>query len=157
MPQQPLKREFAFTIMDVARLLKTYADQRARQFGISRAQWAVLIRVDRNEGLKQTELADMLDLQPITLTRLLDRLSDNGLIERRADPNDRRANRLYLKPAAKPLLDRLSDLGADMMEIVLSGLSTTSIERTLKELGAVKDNLRAAITRNANQQQAVAG
>src|SRR6266567_4536764 len=96
MPQQPLKREFAFTIMDVARLLKTYADQRARQFGISRAQWAVLIRIDRNEGLKQTELADMLDLQPITLTRLLDRLSDNGLIERRADPNDRRANRLYL-------------------------------------------------------------
>jgi len=64
---------------------------------------------------------------------------------------------LYLKPAAKPLLDRLSDLGADMMEIVLDGLSTTSIERTLKELGAVKDNLRAAIARNANQQQAVAG
>ena len=66
--------------MDVARLLKTYADQRARQFGISRAQWAVLVRIDRNEGLKQTELADLLDLQPITLTRLLDRLADNGLI-----------------------------------------------------------------------------
>jgi MarR family transcriptional regulator, transcriptional regulator for hemolysin len=157
MPQQPIKREFAFTIMDVARLLKTYADQRARQFGISRAQWAVLIRIDRNEGLKQTELADMLDLQPITLTRLLDRLADNGLIERRADPNDRRANRLYLKPAAKPLLDRLSDLGADMMEIVLDGISAASIERTLKELSSVKDNLRAAIARNANQQQAVAG
>ena len=81
MPPQPIKREFAFTIMDVARLLKTYADQRARQFGISRAQWAVLVRIDRNEGLKQTELADLLDLQPITLTRLLDRLADNGLID----------------------------------------------------------------------------
>ena len=157
MPPQPVKREFAFTIMDVARLLKTYADQRARQFGISRAQWAVLIRIDRNEGLKQSELADMLDLQPITLTRLLDRLADNELIERRADPNDRRANRLYLKPAAKPLLDRLADLGADMMETVLDGLSTTSIERTLKELGLVKDNLRSAIARNANQHQSVAG
>ncbi|HYC18463.1 MAG TPA: MarR family transcriptional regulator [Pseudolabrys sp.] len=157
MPQQPVKREFAFTIMDVARLIKTYADQRARQFGISRAQWAVLIRIDRHEGLKQTELADMLDLQPITLTRLLDRLSDNGLIERRADPNDRRANRLYLKPAAKPLLDRLADLGADMMETVLDGISMTSIERMLKELGAVKDNLRSAIAHNANQQQAAAG
>jgi MarR family transcriptional regulator for hemolysin len=157
MPPQPIKREFAFTIMDVARLLKTYADQRARQFGISRAQWAVLIRIDRSEGLKQTELADMLDLQPITLTRLLDRLAENGLIERRSDPNDRRANRLYLMPAAKPLLDRLSDLGADMMEIVLDGISAASIERTLKELGSVKDNLRAAIARNANQQQAVAG
>ena len=157
MPQQPTKREFAFTIMDVARLLKTYADQRARQFGISRAQWAVLIRIDRQEGLKQTELADMLDLQPITLTRLLDRLSDNGLIERRPDPNDRRANRLYLKPAAKPLLERLADLGADMMETVLEGVSMTSVERMLKELGAVKDNLRGAIARNSNQQQAVAG
>ncbi len=143
--------------MDVARLLKTYADQRARQFGISRAQWAVLIRIDRQEGLKQTELADMLDLQPITLTRLLDRLSDNGLIERRPDPNDRRANRLYLKPAAKPLLERLADLGADMMETVLEGVSMTSVERMLKELGAVKDNLRGAIARNSNQQQAVAG
>ena len=101
MPPQPIKREFAFTIMDVARLLKTYADQRARQFGISRAQWAVLIRIDRNEGLKQTELADMLDLQPITLTRLLDRLADNGLIERRADPNDRRANRLVSQASGK--------------------------------------------------------
>ncbi len=157
MRQQPIKREFAFTIMDVARLLKTYADQRARQFGISRAQWAVLIRIDRHEGLKQSELADMLDLQPITLTRLLDRLADNGLIERRADPNDRRANRLYLKPAAKPLLDRLADLGSEMMETVLDGLSQTSIERTLKELGLVKDNLRSAISRNANQAQAATG
>jgi len=157
MPPQPPKREFAFTIMDVARLLKTYADQRARQFGISRAQWAVLMRIDRNEGLKQSELAEMLNLQPITLTRLLDRLADNGLIERRADPNDRRANRLYLKPAAKPLLGRLADLGADMMETVLEGISSTSIERMLKELSAVKDNLRSAIAANANQQQAANG
>ncbi|HET7912112.1 MAG TPA: MarR family transcriptional regulator [Pseudolabrys sp.] len=143
--------------MDVARLMKTYADQRARQFGISRAQWAVLMRIDRNEGLKQSELADMLDLQPITLTRLLDRLSENGLIERRADPNDRRANRLYLKPAAKPLLGRLANLGAGMMETVLDGISSTSIERMLKELSAVKDNLRSAIASNANQQQVANG
>jgi MarR family transcriptional regulator for hemolysin len=157
MPPQSVKREFAFIIMDVARLLKTYADQRARQFGISRAQWAVLARIERNEGVKQTELADMLDLQPITLTRLLDRLADNGLIERRADPNDRRANRLHLTPAAKPLLDRLAELGADMMEIVLDGISAPSIERTLNELLLVKDNLRNAIVRNATQQQAIAG
>jgi MarR family transcriptional regulator, transcriptional regulator for hemolysin len=99
----------------------------------------------------------MLDLQPITLTRLLDRLAGNGLIERRADPNDRRANRLYLKPAAKPLLDRLADLGSDMMEIVLDGLSQTSIERTLRELSMIKDNLRSVIARNANEPQAAAG
>ncbi len=154
---QPIKREIAFTVMDVARLLKTYADQRARQFGISRAQWAVLIRIDRNEGIKQAELAEMLDLQPISLTRLLDRLAENGLIERRADPNDRRANRLYLKPAAKPLLGRLAELGADMMDTVLDGLSATAVERMLKELGLVKDNLRNAIARSANPQHAATG
>jgi MarR family transcriptional regulator, transcriptional regulator for hemolysin len=136
-------------------MLKTYADQRGRQFGMSRAQWAVLVRIDRTEGLKQSELAEMLDLQPISLTRLLDRLADNGLIERRADPNDRRANRLYLTPAAKPLLGRLSELGADMMETVLEGLDAKSIERMLKQLVTMKDNLRRAI--NAQPQEAVNG
>lgn len=149
MPKLPLEREFAFQIMDVARLLKTYADQRARQFGISKAQWAVLVRIDRFEGLKQSELADMLDLQPISLTRVLDRLADNGLIERRADPNDRRANRLHLKPAARPLLDQLATLATDMMSTVLEGLDAKTIERMLRDLGLVKDNLRAAIGRNA--------
>jgi MarR family transcriptional regulator for hemolysin len=153
MPPVPIKREFAFQIIDVARMLKTYADQRARQFGISRAQWAVLNRVERNEGLKQTELAGMLDLQPISLTRLIDRLAENGLVERRPDPNDRRANRLFLTPAAKPLLEELATLSADMMETVLDGLGDTSIERTLKELDIVKDNLRRAIEGNATQQQ----
>lgn len=157
MTPQPVKREIAFTIMDVARLLKTYADQRARQFGISRAQWAVLIRIERTEGLKQSELAELLDLQPISLTRLLDRLADNGLIERRADPNDRRANRLYLTAAAKPLLGRLFELGADMMETVLDGLDEKSIERMLKQLGALKDNLRRAISANAQPEVALNG
>jgi MarR family transcriptional regulator for hemolysin len=152
MPKLPAKREIAFQIMDVARMLRTYADQRARQFGISRAQWTVLMRIDRTEGLKQSELADILDLQPISLTRLLDRLAENGLIERRADPNDRRANRLYLLPAARPLLDQLADLGADMMDSVLDGLEAKTIERMLSDLGLIKDNLRAAIARNAQQQ-----
>jgi MarR family transcriptional regulator, transcriptional regulator for hemolysin len=157
MPKQPLKREIAFMIMDVARMLRTYADQRARQFGISRAQWAVLVRIDRTEGLKQSELAEILDLQPISLTRLLDRLAESGLIERRADPNDRRANRLFLKPAARPLLEQLAELGTDMMETVLHGLDGNSNERLLRDLGLVKDNLRGAIARNASQQQVVNG
>lgn len=151
MPKLPIEREFAFQIMDVARLLKTYADQRARQFGISKAQWAVLVRIDRHEGLKQSELAEMLDLQPISLTRVLDRLAENGLIERRPDPNDRRANQLYLMPTARPLLDQLSVLATDMMKTVLEGLDAKTIERTLRDLGLVKDNLRAAIGRNAGQ------
>ncbi len=155
MPDQPVNREIAFTIMDVARMLRTYADQRARQFGISRAQWGVLVRLERTEGLKQSELAEILDLQPISLTRLLDRLAENGLIERRADPNDRRANRLYLMPAARPLLAQLAELGKDMMEHVLEGLDSKSNERLLRELGSIRDNLRAAIGRHAAEQQSV--
>ena len=157
MPKMPLQREIGFNIMDVARMLKTYADQLARQFGISRAQWSVLVRLDRSEGLKQSELAEMLDLQPISLTRLLDRLAENGLIERRDDPNDRRANRLYLTPAARPLLERLEGLGKAMMATVLEGLDTKANERLLGELALIKDNLRAAISRYATQQQVVNG
>src|SRR5450830_654917 len=157
MPKMRVQREIAFTIMDVARMLKTYADQRARRFGISRAQWGVLVRLNRSEGLKQSELAEILDLQPISLTRLLDRLAENGLIERRADPNDRRANRLFLTPAAHPLLEQLTEIGKDMMTTVLEGLEPTSNERLLHDLGLVKDNLRAAIARNATQQNAANG
>ena len=97
MARRSLNREFAFLLNDVARMLRTCFDDRAEQFGITRGQWAVLARLDRFEGLKQSELAEMLDLQPISLTRLLDRLCANGLVERRPDPNDRRGNRLYLR------------------------------------------------------------
>jgi MarR family transcriptional regulator, transcriptional regulator for hemolysin len=155
MPSQPVTREIAVNIMDVARMLRTYADQRARQFGISRAQWVVLIRLDRSEGLKQSELAEILDLTPISLTRLLDRLAENGLIERRADPNDRRANRLYLTPAARPLLQQLTKLGEEMMDTVLDGLDGKSNERLLRDLTLIKDNLRAAIGRQSTEQQSV--
>jgi len=144
-----LNREFAFSINDVARMLRTYADYRAAQFGITRAQWVVLVRLDRFEGLKQSELADMLDLQPITLTRLLDRLCRSGLIERRPDPNDRRANRLYLTASARPLLERLGDLGDELMATALAGVERESIERMVVQLATVKENLRQAIAQRA--------
>jgi len=142
-----LKRDLAFTINDVARLLRTYADQKAAQYGMSRAKWAVLARLDRFEGLKQTELADMLDLQPISLTRLLDSLCANGLIERRADPYDRRAKRLFLTPAARPLLERLGDLAEELMGTALAGLDQRDSKALLAQLSTIKDNLRAAVAR----------
>jgi MarR family transcriptional regulator for hemolysin len=141
----PLQKDLAFTINDVARLLRTCADHKAAQFGMSRAKWAVLARLERFEGLKQAELADMLDLQPISLTRLLDSLCDNGLIERRADPDDRRAKRLFLTPAARPLLARLSDLGAELMEAALAGLDRREQEALLARLTDVKENLRRQV------------
>src|SRR5215471_18977917 len=153
MPLTRKNRELAFVINDVARLLRTYADHRAAQFGMTRAKWAVLARLDRFEGLKQTELAEMLDLQPISLTRLLDGLADNGLIERRPDPDDRRAKRLYLTPAARPLLERLTDLGEDLMATALAGLDAAEVEAVLGNLTTVKENLRKAIHKQHTDKQ----
>jgi MarR family transcriptional regulator for hemolysin len=145
MPRTTIHREIAFTLNDVARLLRTHADQKAAQFGMTRAQWAVLARLARYEGIKQTELAEMLDLQPITLTRLLDRLCQNELIERRADPEDRRAKRLFLRPAAQPLLERLGFLGEQLMSTALAGLGRERIEALLSDLSVIKENLREAV------------
>ena len=146
-------RELAFAINDVARLLRTYADHAAGRFGMTRAKWAVLARLDRFEGLKQTELAEMLDLQPITLTRLLDGLADNGLIERRPDPDDRRAKRLFLTPAARPLLERLTTLGEDLMTSALAGLAPADVDALLGRLTTVKENLRKAIQKQHTDKQ----
>ena len=154
-PRNP-RREFAFLINDVARLLKTYADQRARRLGITRAQWAVMARLEHHEGLKQSELAEMLDLQPITLTRLVDRLCQNGMVERRPDPNDRRAKRLHLTPLARPLMDKLAELGQDMMGDVLDGFSLATIERMTLELSLAKENLKAAIAKRPAAKTAAA-
>ena len=155
MPSIPARREFGFLLNDVARLLRTCADQKARQFGMTRAQWAVLARLQRSEGLKQSELAEMLDLQPITLTRLLDRLCANGLIERRADPEDRRANRLFLTPAAGPLMQHLDALGEELMATVLDGIDAQAVTVMLDALGRAKDNLRRAIQKNAAREAAL--
>jgi MarR family transcriptional regulator, transcriptional regulator for hemolysin len=130
---------------DVARMLRTFADHKAAQFGITRAQWVVLARLDRSEGLKQSELAEVLDLQPISLTRLLDKLCESGLIERRADPIDRRAKRLFLTPAARPLLEKLAHLGEELMGTALSGVDRESVQHMIEKLGLVRENLRQEI------------
>ena len=136
------KREFAFLLHDTARLLRTRADQRVRALGMTRAQWAVLSRLERSQGLKQAELAEALDLQPITLTRLIDRLCASGLVERRPDPLDRRAKRLFLTPAARPVMERLAQLGEAMMTDALQGIGDESLAEMLGHLAQVMDNLR---------------
>lgn len=151
MPSRSRNRELLFLISDVGRLLRTYADQKARLHGMTRAQWAVLLRLERREGLKQSELAEALDLQPITLTRLVDRLCANGLIERRADPNDRRAKKLYLTPAARPLIDRIADRVEELSETVLEGIAPAEIELMLSKFGLARENLKGAIERKSQE------
>src|SRR5438477_169217 len=108
MPGEPVELNFLFKFADLQRLLRAYTDRQAARYGITRAQWAVLARVERTEGLKQSELAEQLEMQPITLTRLVDRLCTNGWIERRDDDTDRRVNRLYLLKPAHALLEKLN-------------------------------------------------
>ena len=153
MPHRSQNREILFTISDVGRLLRTHADQKARRHGMTRAQWAVLLRLERREGLKQSDLAEDLDIQPITLTRLVDRLCDNDLIERRPDPNDRRAKRLYLTPAARPLLDRISVQVEELAETVLAGIDPAAVGVMLAQLGLARENLRQAIADKTPQDE----
>jgi MarR family transcriptional regulator, transcriptional regulator for hemolysin len=145
----PIERDFAFILSDVARMLRTLFDQEARKFGMTRAQWGVLFRLERSEGLKQSELAEILDIQPITLTRLIDRLCESGLIERRNDPADRRAKRLFLTPDARPLLDRLNTLSTEMLARTLTGLDRKTIEDMSNHLNTIKENVRHAIVERA--------
>ena len=120
---------WAFALHDVARLLRTYSDQRARELGTTRAQWAVLSRLQRCEGVKQNELAEALDLAPITLGRLIDKLTAAGLVERRDDATDRRANRLYLTEKAAPALKDLGALAEDLMGRALAGVDESTDPR----------------------------
>jgi MarR family transcriptional regulator for hemolysin len=126
-------------------MLRAYGDSKATEFGMTQAQSAVLVRLDRFEGLKQSKLAEMLELQPISLTRLLDRLCDRGLIERRSDPGDRRAKQLFLTPTARPLLEQLGSLDEELMRTALTAVERESVEEMVAQLAIVKKNLRQAI------------
>src|SRR3984957_14394979 len=136
---------FLFTLGELHRLVRIYADKQAARYGITRAQWAVLAKVERSEGLKQTELAEQLEMQPITLTRLIDKLCDQGWIERRSDESDRRVNRLFLRKAARPLLGKLSGLRSEITATALDGINPSDAHRLLAQLESIKENVRNEI------------
>src|SRR6202041_2462274 len=142
---------FLFTLGELQRMVRLYADKEAARYGITRAQWAVLAKVERTEGLKQTELAEQMEMQPITLTRLIDKLCDNGWIERRSDDTDRRVNRLYLRKAARPLLGKLSGLRSELTATALDGISPSDAQRLLTQLETIKENVRSAIANPAGE------
>ena len=147
MPQDSL----AFLISDAARLIRRRFDARARALGVSRAQWQVLFALSRLEGSNQTALADHLEVETITLCRMVDRLEEAGLVERRADPADRRAWRLHLTTAARPLLDKLKLVGEGVVEEALTGLPETTRAAMADGLAQLRMNLssRAPDARNA--------
>src|ERR1700710_2502662 len=151
MPRGSVDMNFLFALGELQRLVRAYADKQAARYGITRAQWAVLAKVERTEGLKQSELAEMMEMQPITLTRLIDKLCDNGWIERRSDDSDRRVKRLYLRKAARPLLGRLNGLRSELTATALEGISPSDAHRLLAQLETIKENVRNAI-QDANEE-----
>lgn len=136
---------FLFALGEVQRLVRAYADRATARYGITRAQWAVLAKIERNEGMKQTELAEQMEMQPITLTRLIDKLCDSGWIERRGDDNDRRVNRLYLRKTGRQLLGKLSGLRSELTATALDGISPAEAQQLLSHLESIKENVRNAI------------
>jgi MarR family transcriptional regulator, transcriptional regulator for hemolysin len=138
-----------FVLHDVARLLKKRFEQNARGQGLrlTRAQWQALAHLALHEGIQQGTLADLLDIEPITLVRLLDRLERNGLVERRQHPKDRRAWQLYLTDAARPLLDEMRTLGEVTRGEALTGVSDAEREQLMQLLTRMKSNLVAACLR----------
>ena len=141
---EELKRSFGFLIHDVSRQLRKSFDRHARAIGLTRAQWRVLAHLSRNEGVKQSELADILEIKPITLARLLDRLSADDWVERRMDPTDRRARRLYMTEKAKPILSDLRKVALAVRREALDGLSPADQDKLIEQLRLVKSNLLKA-------------
>src|SRR5438552_13643044 len=138
-----LKRQFIAQLVESSRLLRNYIDSRAKVRGTTRAQWIVLFRLRKQEGLSQVDLADVLELQPISLVRLLDRLVEHGLLERRHDPRDRRANRLFLTASGRRLVDDLDSLRDAIATDVLQDIPAEAIKTSLEVLQDIKERIKA--------------
>lgn len=134
-------RNFGFLLHDVARLMRKRFEQNARGLGLTRSQCQVLAHLARNEGIQQGGLADILEIEPITLTRILDRLADAGLVERRAHPTDRRIRLLHLTPAVHPLLGEIFTIGAATRAEALEGVSEADRDLLFEVLSTMKTNL----------------
>jgi MarR family transcriptional regulator for hemolysin len=140
-----LKRQLVAQLVESSRLLRNFIDHRAKGRGTTRAQWIVLFRLREQEGLSQVDLAEVLELQPISLVRLLDRLVEHGLLERRHDPRDRRANRLFLTARGRQLVDDLDSLRDDIADDVLRDIPAASIATTLETLRNLKDRIKGFV------------
>ena len=135
------KDTIGFLLSDTARLMRRDFERRARPVGLTRAQWQALFNLARNEGCNQATLADLLDVEPITLARVIDRLEASGLVERRLDPGDRRARLLFLGERAHPLLEELRALGAETREVALAGISEEERHQLARLLTRMRANL----------------
>ena len=134
-------KELAWQIAETSHAMRRFYDRRVAQLGVTRAQWRVIAILGHNPGMKQVELADRLDGEPISTCRIIDRLEDAGLVERQRDPSDRRAWRLSLTAKAEPIRARLSELAEEMSREAFFGLSEQQLETMGAVLARVRENI----------------
>lgn len=137
----PPAKALAIVMHDVARLVRRRADKAAHSIGLTSAQWRVLAHLARAEGSNQACIADHMDMEPITLSRHLDRMQAAGMIERRPDPKDRRAHRLFLTEKGRGLMEGFRLATADVMDDLVEGLSAGEIVATIDVLTRMRANL----------------
>lgn len=140
-----MTESLGFLLSDASRLLRRRFDERARAIGVTRAQWRTLVSLSRNEGINQGGLADLLEVEPITLCRMVDRLEEAGLVERRRAPADRRAWHIYLTERSRPLLGELRTLAADVTDRATDGLSAAELDALTATLKRMHANLQAPV------------
>lgn len=141
-----MTESIGFLISDVSRLMRRRFDERARALGATRTQWKALAHVSQNEGLHQGALAELLEVEPITLTRMVDRLESAGLVERRRDPTDRRAWQLFLTDKSHPVLARMHDVAGELTDTALAGVSADDLAHLTATLNLIRANLHAPAT-----------
>jgi MarR family transcriptional regulator for hemolysin len=137
-------KELAWEIGETSRMMRRFYDRRAAALGVTTAQWRVIAHLGHSPGLKQVELAERLDVEPITACRIVDRLEEAGLVERQRDPEDRRAWRLVLTDKAKPIYAKLGDLAEEMAAEAFEGFSVEEMEAARAKLARVRDNVSRA-------------
>ena len=142
-----------YEIHETASAFRRSLDRRAATLGVTGAQWKVLFRLSRKPGLRQVELADMLDIEPITLSRIVDRLEEGGLVDRVADPADRRAWRLHVTAKAQPLIEKLRKIADQLIAEAFADLTPDQLDAARTTLAKIRENLcaAAAVKKAANQ------
>src|ERR1700761_2319086 len=144
--QENFDRDPMILLHDIARTLRTRSDQLARAHGMTRAQWIILARLAHEPGISQNEMAAICEVEPITVGRLIDRLEAHGLVERRADPKDRRVRRLHLLPAAEPILEEIARYSTVLNDQIVGGLDQAQRETLTDILLSIKTKLTAGNT-----------
>jgi MarR family transcriptional regulator for hemolysin len=137
------EKSFGYVLVDVTRLFRKHFDRRAVPLGLTRSQWRALKAIGHKEGMSQTELADFLEMEPIPVGRVIDRLQDSGFVERRADPTDRRRWRLYVTEKAHGVIDSMEDISRELRRESQRGIKSADMQTMIDVLNKMKENLQA--------------